>query len=86
MVIFWKMPKKRCDFSGGRRNTSAKTPCYCRYLFFAGAQNGGSEGILTAFEAQNINLSETELAILSACNTGAGKIINGEGVFDCAKR
>lgn len=53
-------------------------------LVFAGANKMGSgyeDGIFTAFEAMNLDLTGTELLVLSACETGLGEIKNGEGVF-----
>jgi CHAT domain-containing protein/tetratricopeptide (TPR) repeat protein len=39
------------------------------------------DGILTAEDVATLNLFETDLAVLSACSSGVGDVVAGEGVF-----
>ncbi|MGH9869787.1 MAG: tetratricopeptide repeat protein [Candidatus Polarisedimenticolia bacterium] len=65
----------------------ADNPLLLTGLVFAGA--GASmdlppeqeDGFLTAEEVSSLDLSRVEWAVLSACQTGLGKVISGEGVL-----
>jgi CHAT domain-containing protein/tetratricopeptide (TPR) repeat protein len=61
-------------------------------LLFAGAnktlqgqETNGENGLMSAAEASLLNLSETQLVVLSACETGKGEIKNSEGVYGLRK-
>lgn len=67
----------------------ADNPLLQSGLFFAGANLRGrgadsagvEDGILTAYEVSSLDLRGTEIVTLSACETAAGRVEQGEGVY-----
>ncbi|MEY3241981.1 MAG: hypothetical protein RIR11_3420 [Bacteroidota bacterium] len=63
-------------------------PAYSGLVFSPSAEQDSvqedNDGILHAFEIYNLHLN-AELAVLSACNTGRGKMAKGEGVISLAR-
>jgi CHAT domain-containing protein len=72
------------------QNNTYINPLLRSGLLFAGANRawknenvipGIEDGILTSEEIAHLNLSKTNLVVLSACETGLGEVQNSEGVF-----
>lgn len=68
---------------------NSQNPLMRSGLVFAGANdywNGlqddeNDNGIITALDVINLNLNSTKLVVLSACESGLGDIVDGEGVY-----
>jgi len=66
------------------RDLVVSNPALRSGLVFAGANYGAvgqGDAFLTALEASELDLSQVNLAVLSACETGLGKVEGGEGVL-----
>ncbi len=93
--FFFPDPKSRGEERGTRDDVSvfktSDNPLIRSGLMLAGGnyawktgkplRPGMDDGILTAYEISQMNLSGTELVVLSACETGLGDIRGNEGVY-----
>jgi CHAT domain-containing protein/Tfp pilus assembly protein PilF len=92
--FFEDIPQDKTEnrFMGMDTKEVIQDPLLRSGLLFSGANktlNGedleGENGLLSAYEAGLLNLQETELVVLSACETGRGEVKNSEGVYGLRK-
>ena len=84
--------KDNTRFLGMDRQQVVQDPMLRSGLLFTGAnrtlkgeESNGENGLLSAAEAALLDLRETELVVLSACETGKGEVKNSEGVYGLRK-
>ncbi|MGV8111828.1 MAG: CHAT domain-containing protein [Lentimicrobium sp.] len=88
---FYFPPDKSFEFDkfitgGFGRHSTFNNPLFRSGLLFAGANvqkhnSKRNDGILTSYEISKLNLSNTDLLVLSACETGLGDLRGGEGIY-----
>ena len=86
------LEKDNTRFLGMDRQQVVQDPMLRSGLLFTGANKTlkgetttGENGLLSAAEASLLDLRETELVVLSACETGKGEVKNSEGVYGLRK-
>lgn len=87
---FFPDPKTQVGAASGPAFKLSDHPMIRSGLILAGANHAWQtgrplgkreDGVLTAYEISQMNLSNTELVVLSACETGLGEIRGDEGVY-----
>jgi CHAT domain-containing protein len=69
------------DLSGQSVRTFGRNPQLLCGLVLANANSSPDRGLLSAEEVAHLDLRGTDLVVLSACDTGLGKVASGEGVL-----
>ncbi len=82
--------EEKYDNTLGERIITSENPLLRSGLVFTGVNHtwqggqpipGMEDGVLTAYEISNLDLLNTNLVVLSACETGLGDVHDAEGVF-----
>lgn len=75
-------------FKQKNRSILQENPLLKSHLYLAGANKAlkgkveeANDGVITGEDVAHMDFSETELVVLSACETGLGEQLDGEGVF-----
>jgi CHAT domain-containing protein len=77
-------PRAAPPADGSLASVMGKDPLLRSDLALAGAnprRSGANDGVLTALGLTGQDLYGTKLMVLSACETGVGEVINGDGVY-----
>ncbi|MFZ4547923.1 MAG: CHAT domain-containing protein, partial [Bacteroidales bacterium] len=61
-----------------------ENPLYSKLIFYSTEGDTRDDGMLEASELINMDL-HAEMAVLSACNTGSGKLRKGEGIMSLSR-
>jgi len=84
---FYSSPS--CNGGSGRVAQSYQNPLLSSGLLLAGCNQLGKnrdtlgldDGVLSALEVSALNLSGVQLVVLSACESGIGELMTGEGIW-----
>ncbi|MEO9483207.1 MAG: CHAT domain-containing tetratricopeptide repeat protein [Ekhidna sp.] len=73
----------------GQRSLTLDNPLFRSGLLLSKPKNtdgmNKGDGLFTSYDAMNLDLQNTDLVVLSACETGKGEVINGEGVYGLSR-
>src|SRR5262249_36363776 len=75
------LQRRTLDLSGQHLRTYGRNPQLLSGLVLAKANAEPERGLLSAEEVSRLDLRGTDLVVLSACDTGLGKVAGGEGVL-----